>query len=388
MPWSNQGGGGRKPGGNGGPWGGNQGGGGSGKEPPDLDEILRRGQDRVKRVIGGGGGGGGSGGGAFEGGVPTPFLFLLGILALAVLGFFGFFYRVNPDEQGIVLRFGKYHRWEPAGLHFRLPYPIEEVWNPKVTQLRTLTVGGGSRSGATSGPDSSLMLTGDGSVLDVPFVVQWRIKTDTDSSRKQTGVEQYLFNIQNPETTVREVSESAMREVAGRSTLHQLLTGRAGIKSEVQKLIQTILDSYGSGIYIDNVQLGQVDAPGPVIGAFRDVQSADQDKKRFVKEAQTYADQNVPRAKGDADRIVAAAEGFRDQQIAEATGQAARFLKVYEEYRKAPEVTRLRLFLEMQERVLSGADKIIIDQKNGGQSVVPFLPLDQLQKRKSDGGQP
>jgi membrane protease subunit HflK len=171
--------------------------------------------------------------------------------------------------------------------------------------------------------------------------------------------------------------------------LQQLLTGRAEVQTSVQKLIQSILDNYGAGIYVDKVQLGQVDAPGPVIAAFRDVQSADQDKKRFVKEAQTYADQNVPRAKGDADRIIAAAEGFRDQQIAEATGQAARFLKVYEEYKKAPDVTRQRLFLEMQERVLSGADKIILDQKNGGQGIVPYLPLDQLQRRKStDGGQP
>ena len=386
MPWSNQGGGGggggRKGGNGGGPWG--QGGGSGGGQPPDLDEILRRGQDKVKQVMRGGGGGGGPGGGGSLSGLP---MFMLGLLGLLALAWYGFTFRINPDELGIVMRFGKFDRQEPPGLHFRLPYPIEEVWSPKVTALRPLTVGGGQRGGGSGGSDSSLMLTGDGSVLDVPFVVQWRIKTDLDTSRKQTGVEQYLFNIQNPETTVREVSESAMREVAGRSTLQQMLTDRAGTKAEVQKLIQSILDSYGAGIYIDNVQLGQVDAPGPVIGAFRDVQSADQDKKRFVKEAETYADQIVPRAKGDADRIVAAAEGFRDQQIAEATGQAARFLKVYEEYKKAPDVTRQRLFLEMQEKVLSGADKIILDSK-GGNGVVPYLPLDQMTKKKPEGGQP
>lgn len=392
MPWSNQGGG-KKGGGNGGgpwgqgPWGGGGQGGGGGKEPPDLDEILRRGQDRVKRVMRGGGGGG-AGGGAGEGGVPGPFIFLLAMLMLSAVAFYGFFFRVNPDEQGIVLRFGKFDRWEGPGLHMRMPYPIEEVRLPKVTQQRTIEVGGGARG--AGGPDSGLMLTGDGSVIDVRFVVFWRISPDADPVSKQTGVEQYLFNIAQPETTVREVAESAMREVVGQSSLQPLLTGgRQKAQQDAQVLMQNILNSYRAGIKIDQVQLREVDPPAPVIAAFRDVAAAGQDKERFVKEAQTYADQIVPRAKGEADRIIAGAEGFKDQTVAEAKGQAARFLKVYDEYKKAPEVTRQRLFLEMQERVLSGADKIILDQKNGGgQGVVPFLPLDQLQKRKTDGGQP
>jgi modulator of FtsH protease HflK len=389
MPWSNQGGGGRKPGGNGGgPWGGGQGGGGGGKEPPDLDEILRRGQDRVKQVMRGGGSGGGGGGGGFDGGVPKPFLFLLGLLALAGVAFYGLFFRVNPDEQGIVLRFGKFDHWEPAGLHFRWPYPVEEVLTPKVTLQRTIEVGSSSGRSVSGSPDSGLMLTGDGSVVDARFVVFWRISPDKDANGS-TGVEKYLFNIAQQETTVREVAESAMREVVGKSTLQPLLTGgRQKTQEDVQKLMQTILDSYGAGIKIDQVQLREVDPPAQVIASFRDVAAAGQDKERFIKEAQTYADQIVPRAKGDADRILAAAEGFRDQQIAEATGQAARFLKVYEEYKKAPEVTRQRLFLEMQEKVLSGADKIILDQRGNGQGVVPYLPLDQLQKRKPEGGQP
>jgi len=391
MPWSNQGGG-KKGGGNGGgpwgqgPWGGG-GQGGGGKEPPDLDEILRRGQDRVKRVMRGGGGGGGQGSGMGDG-VPKPFIFLLAMLMLSAVAFYGFFFRVNPDEQGIVLRFGKFERWEGPGLHMRLPYPIEEVRLPKVTQQRTIEVGGGSRS--SGGPDSGLMLTGDNSVVDVRFVVFWRISPDTDAVTKQTGVEQYLFNIADPEQTVREVAESAMREVVGQSALQPLLTaGRQKAQEDAQKLMQNILNSYRAGIKIDQVQLREVDPPAPVIAAFRDVAAAGQDKERFVKEAQTYADQIVPRAKGEADRILAGAEGFKDQTVAEATGQASRFLKVYDEYKKAPDVTRQRLFLEMQERVLSGADKIILDQKSGGgQGVVPFLPLDQLQKRKTDGGQP
>ena len=391
MPWSNQGGG-KKGGGNGGgpwgqgPWGGG-GQGGGGKEPPDLDEILRRGQDRVKRVMRGGGGGGGQGSGIGDG-VPKPFIFLLAMLMLSAVAFYGFFFRVNPDEQGIVLRFGKFERWEGPGLHMRLPYPIEEVRLPKVTQQRTIEVGSGSRG--TGGPDSGLMLTGDGSVVDVRFVVFWRISPENDPVTKQTGVEQYLFNIAQPETTVREVAESAMREVVGQSSLQPLLTGgRQKAQQDAQVLMQNILNSYRAGIKIDQVQLREVDPPAPVIAACRDVAAAGQDKERFVKEAQTYADQIIPRAKGEADRIVAGAEGFKDQTVAEATGQASRFLKVYDEYKKAPDVTRQRLFLEMQERVLSGADKIILDQKSGsGQGVVPFLPLDQLQKRKTDGGQP
>jgi len=388
MPWSNQGGGKGSGGGGGGggPWG--QGpwgsGGGGGKEPPDLDEILRRGQDRMRRVMrGGGGGAGGNGSGGIGGGVPKTFIFLVGLLLLAGATFYGFFYRVNPDEQGIVLRFGEYNRWDTPGLHWRLPYPIEEVRLPKVTQQRTIEVG--SARSTLGARDSGLMLTGDGSVVDVRFVVFWRISPDK-SENGDTGVQQFLFNIAQPETTVREVAESAMREVVGQSALQPLLTGgRQKIQEEVQKLMQKTLDYYRAGIKIDQIQLKEVDPPEEVIGAFREVAAAAQERETLVKQAQTYADQVTPRARGDADRIVAAAEGYRDQTVAEATGQAARFLKVYDEYKKAPDVTRQRLFLEMQERVLEGTDKIIIDQKSG-QGVVPYLPLDQLQKRETSEG--
>ena len=395
MPWSNQGGGGRKGGGNGGgpwgqgPWG--SGGGGGGNQPPDLDEILRRGQDKVKRVMRGGGGG--PGGVSGDGGIPRGFLFLIGVLASLLAAFFIFTFRVNPDEQGIVLRFGKFHHWEGPGLHFRMPYPVEEVLTPKVTQQNTIEIGtvrSSARNTDMEGQDSGLMLTGDGSVIDVRFVVFWRIKQGTDANTGQMGVEQYLFNIAQPEVTVREVAESAMREVVGQTNLQPLLTsGREKAQQDARALMQTILDFYKAGITIDQVSLREADPPAPVIGAFRDVAAAGQDKERFIKEAQTYADRIIPEAKGEASRIIAGAEGFRDQTVAEATGQAARFLKVYEEYKKAPEVTRQRLFLEMQEKVLSGADKIILDNK-GGSGVVPFLPLDQLQQKKPatvEGGQ-
>ena len=389
MPWSSQGGGGNggRKGGGGpwgqGPWGGQGGGGGpgnggGGKEPPDLDEILRRGQDRMRQVMGGGGGG-----------VPRPFLFLIGMLLLAGIGFYGFFFRVNPDEQGIVLRFGKFDRWEPAGLHFRWPPPIEEVRLPKVTQQRTTEVGAGGGRSIAGSPDSGLMLTGDGSVVDVRFVVFWRINPEVDKETGQTGVEQYLFNIAQPETTVREVAESVMREVVGQSDLQPLITaGRQKTQVEVQQLMQKTLDHYKAGIKIDQIQLREVDPPEEVVSEFRSVAAAAQERDTLIKQAQTYRDQMVPRATGEADRIISLAEGYRDQTVAEATGQAARFLKVYEEYKKAPDVTRERLFLEMQERVLGGTDKIILDQKPGGQGVVPYLPLTQAPRRPTttEGG--
>jgi modulator of FtsH protease HflK len=366
MPWNNQnGGGGWKSGGGdkgGGPWGGGQGGGG-GNQHPDLAAILKR-------------------------GLPGPLMLLLAGLAVALGGFYAFTFRVNPDQLGVVARFGKPVREEPPGLHFRMPFPIEEVYLPSVTSQNTIEVGKRSasvsstgRSTAASG-ESSLMLTSDENIVDLSFVVYWRVRTDK--------VQDYLFNIQKPEFTVREVAESAMREVVGQSALQSLLTeGRQKTESAVQKLMQSILDSYGAGIRIDQIQLKEVDPPQQVITAFRDVQAARNERDTLQKQAQTYADGIIPRAKGEADRILAAAQGYRDQTVAEATGQAGRFLKIYEEYKKAPDITRQRMFLEMQEKVLSGADKIILDNKSGGQGVVPFLPLDQMQRqpRKPEAAQ-
>lgn len=375
MPWSNQSGGGGGDGGGGwkggGPWGqgsggrGSGGGGGGGNnQQPDLEEILKRGQDKIKQALPGGG-------------LPGPAILLIVAVAAALAGFYAFAFTVKPDELGVVLRLGKYHRLATPGLNFRLPPPLEEVRVEKVTQQRTIDVGN-KRTGRGSNADTALMLTGDGNVANVPFTVFWRIKPDQ--------VKEYVFNIQNPETTVREVADSAMREVVGQSVLQPLLTsGRQDVQVAVQKLMQEILDFYGAGVRVDQVVLGEVDAPSPVVDAFRDVAAADQDRQTYQKQAQTYADKIVPQANGEAQRIIAAAQGFKEQTIAEATGQAARFLKVYEEYKKAPEVTRQRLFLEMQERVLSGTDKIIIDNRNG-QGVMPFLPLDQLQTRKKPEG--
>jgi membrane protease subunit HflK len=383
MPWSNQGGGkgggGRGKGGpwgqggGGGPWGGGGGGGGGGQQPPDLEEMLKRSQDRMKQVMHGSG-------------VPGPLMLLAGAVVVGLVAWHGFFFRVNPDEVGVVMRFGEYVRQEGEGLHFRLPYPVENVVLPKLTVQRITEIGGQQPRRPAQSTDSLLMLTGDGNVVEVRAVIYWFIKQDKDPKTGETGVQQYLFNIESPEQTVREVGESAVREILGQSNLQSILTeGRVAAQDAAQSLMQKILDSYRAGILIDQVQFIEIDPPKEVIDAFRDVQAAGQDKERLMKEAQTYADQVVPKAKGEAERIVANAQGYRDQTVAEATGQAARFLKVYEEYKKAPEVTRQRIFLEMQERVLSGADKIIIDGKSGS-GVVPFLPLGEMQKKKSEGG--
>ncbi len=374
MPWSNQSGGGGwkgSSGGGGGPWGqgprgGGGGGSGSGGPPPDLEEILKRGQDKMKQAMGGGGG------------VPGPLLFLAGAVAIAVVAWNAFFFRVNPDELGVVMRFGQFVRQEPPGLHFRLPYPIEEVSLPKVTQQRVTEIGmrssQGARGIATSTSDvreESLMLTGDENIVDIDFAVFWRIRDAAE----------FLFNIQNPENTVKEVAESAMREIVGKSRIQPILTEeRQKLAQDVQKLVQDTLDRYKAGIAITEVQLLKSDPPAEVIEAFRSVQAARLEKETLQNQASAYANKSVNEAKGEAERILQGAEGYKQQTVAEANGQAARFLQVFEEYKKAPDVTRQRMFLETMERVMGGTDKIILDSK-GGQGVVPYLPLDQLQRR-------
>jgi modulator of FtsH protease HflK len=362
MPWQNQGGGGPWGSGGKGPWGsGPQ---SSGPTPPDLEEILRRGQDRLRRVLPGGN----LGGRGFA-------LIVLGVLVL--WGFSGFF-RVEPDELGVVMRFGKQVREVQPGLNYHLPYPIEKVLTPKALRINKIDIGmrivDDLRRGGTATrdvPEESLMLTGDENIVDVDFSVLWKVKP--------TGVGDYLFNIQNPEGTVKAVAESAMREVIGRSEIQPILTGaRQTIENAVQELMQRTLDHYGAGILVQQVQLQKVDPPSQVIDAFRDVQAARADLERAINEAQTYANRVVPEARGRVAQITQAAEAYKQQTVAEATGQTARFLKIYDEYKKAPDVTRERMYLETMERILGGTDKIILDSGVGGSSVVPYLPLNEL----------
>jgi membrane protease subunit HflK len=264
------------------------------------------------------------------------------------------------------------------GLNYHLPYPIESALTPKVTRVNRIDIGMRSvddlRRGSTSRdvPEESLMLTGDENIVDVDFSVFWLIKPD--------GAGDYLFNIQQPEGTVKAVAESAMREVIGHSEIQPILTGARGpIETAVQELMQKTLDGYGAGIQVTQVQLQKVDPPAQVIDSFRDVQAARSDAERAQNEAQTYANRVVPEARGRAAQITQAAEAYRQQTVAEATGQTSRFLQVYEQYKKAPDVTRERMYLETMERLFSGTDKIIVDPGASGQNgVVPYLPLNEL----------
>ena len=373
MPWKNQGGG---PWGSGpkGPWG--QGPQSVGPRPPDLEDLLRRGQDKIQQILPGG---------HFSGmGIA---LILIG--ALAIWGLSGFF-RVQSEELGVVLRFGKHVRTVQPGLNYHLPYPIETVLLPKALRVSTISMGmtlreDPVRRGRTTRdvPEESLMLTGDENIVDVDFAVLWRIKPD--------GVGNYLFNIQNPDGTVKAVAESAMREVIGRSEIQPILTGaRTLTETSVQELMQKTLDYYGSGVQIQQVQMQKVDPPAQVIDSFRDVQAAQADAQRSQNEAQTYANRVVPEAHGRASQILQVAEGYKEQAVAEAKGQSARFEKVSGEYRKAPDVTRQRIYLETMERILGSSEKLVQDGGPSGQGVVPFLPLNELTPRRpqSIAGQP
>ena len=366
MPWKNQG---------GGPWGsGPKGPWGSGPQPvgprpPDLEDLLRRAQDRLQQLLPGG----------YFSGVGIAIVLLAAIAIWAMSGF----YRVQSEELGVVLRFGKYVRDTGPGLNYHLPYPIETVLLPKALRVSTLSIGmtlidDPARRGRTTRdvPEESLMLTGDENIVDVDFTVLWRVKPK--------GVGDYLFNIQNPEGTVKAVAESAMREVVGKSTIQPILTGaRDATQQAVQELMQKTLDNYGSGILVQQVQMQRVNPPAQVIESFNDVQNAKIDFERLQNQAQTYANQVVPDAKGRAAQILQVAEGYKQQAVAEAKGQSARFLKVYDEYKKAPDVTRQRIYLETMERVLGGSEKLVYDGGGAsGQSIVPYLPLSELTPRR------
>jgi modulator of FtsH protease HflK len=363
MPWSNQtGGGGPWKSNNPGPWGQGPGPG----VPPDLEEILRRAQERLKHFLAGG---------SF-GGRGLIALILLGVLVWLLTGF----YTVQSNEVGINLIFGKYTGKTSSGLNYNMPYPIGSVIKLKVMDQNATDVGSvlrddGRRSGQATPfdvPEESLMLTGDENIADVKFRVIWQI----DPARP----EDYAFNIRRPDDTVKAVAESAMREIVGRTPIQRILTAeRKIIEPAAQELMQKILNDYRAGVRIVQVQLLSVDPPVQVIAAYKDVTAAQQDLQRLRNEAEAYAHKVVPEARGAAARIVQEAEGYREQTVAEATGQASRFTQVLEQYKKAPDLTRQRLFLETMERVLGNMDKVIIDQ-DGAPGVVPYLPLDELKK--------
>ena len=372
MPWSNQGGGGGGPWGkppNQGPWGSGPSG---GQTPPDLEELLRRGQDRLRQVLPGGGFGGKG-------------VLLVALLALGGWGLSGL-YTVQPNEVGLNMVFGRYAGKTSSGLNYNWPYPVGAVQKMRVTDRNTTSIGFTYRLDPRNGSqttndvlEESLMLTGDENIADVKFVVIWQIDP--------LKPEDFAFNVRRPELTIKAVAESAMREVVGRSQIQRILTAeRKVIEPAVQDLMQKVLDDYGTGVKIIQVQLQSVDPPEQVIAAFRDVTAAQQDQDRLRNEAEAYANRVVPEARGAAARISQEAAAYREQTVAEAKGQASRFSQVLEEYKKAPAITRERIYLETMERVFGGMSKVIIDQ-NGSQGVVPYLPLGELQSQSPSATQ-
>jgi len=348
------------------PWGSPPGGGGNGgfrrgPTPPNIDEIIKKIQNTINKFTGGGKGG------------SKPII--LGLIILAVLWTLSGLYRVLPDEQGVVLRFGKFVNTTQPGLNYHFPYPIETVLTPKVTKVNRIDIGFRSErdTGFTSGgvadvPEESLMLTGDENIVNIDFSVFWVIK---DAGN-------FLFKIQDPQGTVKAAAETAMREVIARSNIQPILTeGRSLIETDTQEIIQQILDEYNSGIQITQVQTQKADPPDQVIDAFRDVQAARADMERSKNEAEAYRNDVIPRARGEAAKILQAAEAYKKEVVAKAEGEASRFLSIYNEYAKAKEVTQERMFLETMEKVLADINKIIID-KNAGSGVVPYLPLQEL----------
>ncbi|WP_420405613.1 FtsH protease activity modulator HflK [Nisaea sp.] len=391
MPWSNQGGGGGPWGGGGGngsggggggksPWGGRGPGGfggGGGQQPPDIDEVIRQGQARLKGMLPKGFGG------------PTGILLI--VVGLLALWLFSGLYRVQPNQQGIELVFGRYTGvpTEP-GLHWNYPAPIGSVIRPDVTRENRIEVGyrssgdGSSRSSVQRDvPEESQMITGDENIVDIDFVVFWRIAEAGD----------FLFNLQDPAETVKMAAESSMRDAIGKRPIQVALTeGRQLIESTVQEDLQNLMNEYGAGVDVRQVQLLAVDPPKQVIDAFNEVQRARQDKDRLKNEAETFRNDVVPRARGEAAQIIEEADAYRQEVINRATGDADRFRSVYSAYSRDKEVTQKRIYLETLEEVLGNVNKVIIDNGASGEGgVVPYLPLPEVQKqiqqnRSSTGG--
>jgi membrane protease subunit HflK len=370
MPWNNQGGGdsngpwgqggGRGgSGGGGGPWG--QGGGG--QTPPDFDKAIRQGRDALRRIMPGSGGSSGKS------------LILLLIIFAGIWAATGF-YRVNPQQQGVVLRFGEWVRTTAPGLHYHLPYPIETVLKPEVTRDNRIEIGfrdiGGNSSTRRDIADESQMITGDENIVDIDFVVFWRI----------ADAGQYLFNLAEPEDTIKVAAEAVMREIIGRTPIQTALTeGRQDIQLQARSQLQELLNEYGTGVRVRDVQLLAVDPPSDVIDAFNEVQRARQDRDRLKNEAEAFRNDIVPRARGAAAKLIAEAEAYGAEVVNRAKGDSSRFDQVYSAYATNPDVTRERIYIETVEEIFTNVEKIIIDEDASGSGVVPYLPLKELNKQ-------
>ncbi|TNE65575.1 MAG: FtsH protease activity modulator HflK [Alphaproteobacteria bacterium] len=345
------------------PWGqGPRRGGGGGGEPPHIDDFIRKGQDKLRSALPGGAGG-------------FSVIALVAVLLWLASGL----YRVDANEQAVVLTFGKWTDNASPGLHWHLPYPIESAEVRGVTDEKQISIG--SREidprrgrGSSARPDESLMLTADENIVDIRFNVVWRIK----------DLGQYLFKIEDPEETIKAVAESAMRELVGTNKIVPIITtGRGQLEQDVLTLLQSTLDNYEAGVTILRVQIIESEAPAEVKDAFLDVQRAEADQQRFRNEAEAYRNKVVNEAEGSAEKLIQEAEAYRAQTVARAQGEAARFMSVYNEYVQAKDVTKKRIYLETMEEILSGMDKVILETDG---ATVPYLPVtEMLKKQKSEG---
>ena len=357
MPWDNNTGGGGRNNNSGGPWGQAPGGGGNSPRrggTPNLEDILNRGRDR------------------FQGGFPGGrWAIAGGVAVLAVFWLFNSIYTIDPQEVGVETTFGRpSDTLSTSGLHF-LWWPIQTVERVNITQNKTEI---GSISGRGGASDDGVMLTSDQNIVDAKFSVLWTV----------SDPRAYLFNVRDPDDMVRATAESAMREVVGRSPATEIFRSeRGGIQTEVQTIIQTILDSYKLGVRIEQVNIEAVSPPPEVADAFAEVQRAQQDQIKFQEEARNYANTLLGNARGQSSKIREDAAAYKSRVVQEAEGEAARFVSVYNEYAKSPEVTRKRLYLETMEQVLGGAEKVIVEPGTSGSGVVPYLPLPALQSRST-----
>ncbi len=363
MAWNEPGGGDKDP------WGG-----GSRNEqgPPDLDEVFKKFQDKLNKMFGGkGGGAGGAGSGA--GGS-----FGIGLILLAVLALWGFsgFYIIDPAERGVVMRFGQYTTTTTPGPHWHLPVPIERVEKVNVDNIRVAEIGfrSGGRQGGGSVEAESLMLTQDENIVSIELVVQYKVKDARD----------YLFKVRDPDATLRQATESALREIIGKSKMDFVITeGRGEVASRAEVLIQEILDRYNTGLQLTSVNMQDLQPPEQVQAAFADVVKAREDEQRLKNEAEAYSNDIIPKARGASARQMEEANAYRDQVIAQAEGESSRFEKVLREYSKAPRVTRERLYIEAMEKVLANSGKVMVDVKGGNNLL--YLPLDKLAPGSGDG---
>lgn len=361
MPWSNQSGGGQNGGNNGGnqggPWGQGPKGpsGGNGGTPPDLEDLIRKGQDQLKRAIPGGGG-------------FSPLILGIVLIGLMVVYMFKAVYTIQPDELGVELRFGKpKSEVSEPGLHFHFwPFETYDVVNVSERQINI--------PGRTSRSGDKLMLTGDQNIVEVEFAVLYQVAIPNE----------YLFNVAEPQAMVQQVADSAMREIVGRRPAQDIFRdNRAVIAEDVMKIVQLTLDQYGTGIQINSINIEDVAPPQEVADAFDEVQRAEQDEDRFIEDANKYSNRILGQARGQSAQIREDAAAYKNRVVEEAKGEAQRFISVYDEYKKAPEVTRKRLFLETMEGVLRDSNKVILE-KGDGQGVVPYLPLPEINNQRKN----